>query len=150
MLTGQCNCGAVRFEITEPLVAAAYCHCTRCQRRTGTATQASAVLAPGSLKLLQGEDVLRGWWAGDGGEKVFCSVCGSHVFARNHDTQEPYAVRLGVIDGDPGVRPQGRVHVSSAAMWEPIPDDGLPRLEGGLGRPADQIRAGDELDDLMA
>ena len=27
--------------------------------------------------------------------------------------------------GDPGVRPRGRVHVASAAVWEPIPDDGL-------------------------
>jgi hypothetical protein len=29
-LTGGCNCGAVRFEVTEPLVAASYCHCKRC------------------------------------------------------------------------------------------------------------------------
>ncbi len=35
-LTGGCGCGAVRFEISEPLTAAAYCHCTRCQVRTGT------------------------------------------------------------------------------------------------------------------
>ena len=34
-LTGGCGCGAVRFEITAPLVSAVYCHCTRCQRRSG-------------------------------------------------------------------------------------------------------------------
>ena len=28
-LTGGCNCGAVRFEITEPFVGASYCHCTQ-------------------------------------------------------------------------------------------------------------------------
>ena len=33
-LTGACGCGAVRFEVTAPFVAALYCHCTRCQRRT--------------------------------------------------------------------------------------------------------------------
>lgn len=142
-LTGHCNCGAVRLEITEPLIAAAYCHCTRCQRRTGTSGGASAVLAPGALRILEGEDVLRGWWAGDGGEKVFCSVCGSHLFARNHETGEPYAVRLGVLDGDPGVRPQARLHVASAAVWEPLPDDGLTRMEGGLDRSVSAIQAGD-------
>ena len=36
-LTGGCNCGAVRFEVTAPLVGASYCHCKRCQRRSGTA-----------------------------------------------------------------------------------------------------------------
>jgi hypothetical protein len=29
-LTAGCGCGAVRFEVTEPLVSARYCHCTRC------------------------------------------------------------------------------------------------------------------------
>jgi hypothetical protein len=36
-------------------------------------------------------------------------------------------VRLGAIDGDPGVRPSVRQFVDYAAVWEEIPDDGLPR-----------------------
>jgi hypothetical protein len=39
---------------------------------------------------------------------------------------------MGSFDGDPGLRPTGRVHVASAAVWEPIPDDGLIRLPGPL------------------
>ena len=34
-LTGSCACGAVRFEITAPFFTAGYCHCKRCQRRSG-------------------------------------------------------------------------------------------------------------------
>jgi len=41
-LTGGCACGAVRFEVSEPLLGAVYCHCTRCQRRTGSAAALSA------------------------------------------------------------------------------------------------------------
>ena len=33
VLTGGCGCGAVRFEISEPLVAAAYCHYTPAEFR---------------------------------------------------------------------------------------------------------------------
>jgi hypothetical protein len=36
-LTGTCMSGQVRFEVAAPLVGALYCHCTRCQRRSGTA-----------------------------------------------------------------------------------------------------------------
>lgn len=126
-LTGGCGCGAVRFEIEAPLVAAAYCHCTRCQRRTGTAVQASARLTPGSLKVIAGDDQLRGWAPGEGLERVFCGACGSAVFARDPDGAVSI-VRLGAIDGDPGVRPQARQFVAYAAPWEPIPDDGLPRF----------------------
>ena len=35
-LTGGCNCGAVRYEVSKPLVRASYCHCKRCQRRSGS------------------------------------------------------------------------------------------------------------------
>ena len=35
-VTGGCLCGGVRFELTEPATGAGYCHCTRCQHRTGT------------------------------------------------------------------------------------------------------------------
>lgn len=39
-------------------------------------------------------------------------------------------VRLGLIQGDPGTRPEWRQWVSSAPPWDPIPDDGLPRFDG--------------------
>jgi hypothetical protein len=32
-ISGGCNCGAVRFEVTEPFVSANYRHCRRCQRQ---------------------------------------------------------------------------------------------------------------------
>ena len=41
-LTGGCLCGGVRFELTAPPSSAGYCHCTRCQRRTGTAASPQA------------------------------------------------------------------------------------------------------------
>jgi hypothetical protein len=131
-LTGGCGCGLVRFEIDSPLVAAGYCHCTRCQHRTGTATQASARLTPGSLKILSGEEHLRGWNAGSGLEKVFCGECGSAVFARDPADGAVSIVRLGAIDGDPGVRPMAHQFVAYAAPWETIPDDGLPRFDEGI------------------
>jgi hypothetical protein len=134
-LTGGCGCGAVRFEITAPLVSALYCHCTRCQRRTGAAAGASAWVAPGSFAITAGEEHLRAWAPGGGFEKVFCSECGSAVLVRNPETGEAALVRLGVIDGDPGVRPSARQFVASAAPWEPIPDDGLPRYDERMPPP---------------
>jgi len=125
-LSGHCGCGAVQFQIAAPLLGAAYCHCTRCQRRTGTGTQASALLAEDSLTVLSGEELLRGWNAGSGLEKVFCSACGSALFAREPGGGAIRIVRLGVIDGDPGVRPAARQFVDYAAPWEQIPHDGLP------------------------
>jgi hypothetical protein len=60
-LTGGCNCGAVWFEVTAPLVLASYCHCKRCQRRSGTAAAANAHPADGAFRIVAGEDRLRRW-----------------------------------------------------------------------------------------
>ena len=129
-LTGHCECGAVQFEIDEPLEAAGYCHCTRCQRRTGGSASASARVAPGSLRVVEGEEHLRAWEPEGGFAKVFCGECGSALFGRAPVSDEHSLVRMGVIDGDPGIRMQGHQYLESAAVWEPVPDDGLPRFDG--------------------
>ena len=126
-LTGGCACGAIRFEVTAPLQGANYCHCTRCQRRTGTGASANARPAAGSFRIIQGEEQLRAWRPENGFEKLFCSECGSAVFSRDPHDHERVGIRLGGFDADPGVRPSVRQFVAYAAPWEPIPDDGLPR-----------------------
>jgi hypothetical protein len=127
-LTGGCLCGGVRYEVTAPLVSASYCHCTRCQRRTGSAAAASARVAPGSLRITSGEELVRAYDPGDGGFlKEFCSACGGALWSRSPEDPDVIGVRLGTFDGDPGIRPQYRQYVTYAAVWEPLPDDGLPR-----------------------
>jgi hypothetical protein len=127
-LTGGCACGAVRFELTAPLVSAVYCHCTRCQRRTGTAASANGRAAPDSFHIVAGEDRLRAWKPEGGAEKWFCGDCGSALFSRAPGDVPAIGVRLGALDTDPGIRPSAHQFVAYAAPWEPIPDDGLPRF----------------------
>lgn len=126
-VTGHCLCGQVRFEISEPFVSAVYCHCTRCQRRSGTAAAASARVVPGALHILAGADLVRCYEPEDGFAKCFCSNCGSALWSQNPSRPGSQAVRLGTIDGDPGIRPDARQFVAYAAVWEPLPDDGLPQ-----------------------
>ncbi len=118
----------MRFELGEPPGDAGYCHCTRCQRRTGTAASASARADGNALEVLSGEELVTWWRHEDGGfEKAFCRSCGGHLFSRNPDDHAQLAVRMSAFDSDPGVRPSFRQWVAFAAPWEPIPDDGLPR-----------------------
>jgi hypothetical protein len=134
-VTGGCNCGAVRFELTEPLAAATYCHCTRCQRRTGTGASANGRVAASGFHILRGEDRIRSWKPDTGAEKFFCGDCGSALFSRVSSDAPQVGVRLGSIDGDPGIRPSVHLYTAYAAPWEPVPDDGLPRHPEA--RPAD-------------
>ncbi len=126
-LTGGCLCGSVRYEVAQPLVSAGYCHCTRCQRRTGSAAAISALVAPGSLRVTSGEELIASFDPPGGWKKAFCSACGSALWAQNPDDPDATSVRMGTFDADPGIRPSYRQFVAYAAPWEAIPDDGLPR-----------------------
>ena len=126
-IQGGCLCGKVRFALTELPQSVGYCHCTRCQRRTGSAASVQARIDGSMLRMLAGAEYVRGWRSPDGGfEKCFCGVCGAHLFSRNEDASL-MSVRMGAFDVDPGARPSYRQFVAYAAVWEPIPDDGLER-----------------------
>jgi hypothetical protein len=126
-LTGRCSCGAVRFEVAEPLVLAGYCHCTRCQRRSGAGASPNAHPAPGTFQIVAGEESLRMWRPENGREKWFCGNCGSSLFASNPNRTDPIGIRMGAFDADPGIRPSFHGFVANAPPWEAIPEDGLPR-----------------------
>ena len=128
-VTGGCMCGAVHFTVSAPLVGALYCHCKRCQRRTGTAFSVSGLTQPQTFAIEQGEDHVRIYEpGGDGWHKAFCRECGSQLFTHHPENAELIAVRLGALDGDPGVRPAMHQFTDYAAPWMPLPDDGLPRF----------------------
>jgi hypothetical protein len=127
-LAGGCMCGGVRFELSAPLLGAVYCHCKRCQRRTGTGFAVTALSAPGSYRTVSGQDLVGSWTPGDGWIKSFCKDCGSQLFATNPDNPEMVAIRMGALDEDPGTRPSAHQFTTSAAAWAPVPDDGLPNF----------------------
>jgi hypothetical protein len=124
-------CGGVRYQLSAPPEYAGYCHCTRCQRRSGTSASISAQVVRGSFTITSGEELVAAYRPQDGFEKAFCSGCGSALFSRNPADPEQIGVRMGTFDGNPGVRPSYRQYVAYAAPWEPIPDDGLPRHPEG-------------------
>jgi hypothetical protein len=126
-LTGGCMCGAVRYEVDAPLEVAYYCHCTRCQRRTGGSASISARVEPGSFRIGRGEELVSVFQPDRGFAKAFCSACGSALYSQSPDDPGIVSVRMGSFDTDPGVRPSYRQFVAYAPAWEPIPDDGLPR-----------------------
>jgi hypothetical protein len=130
MITGSCVCGAVAFEVTEPFESAGWCHCTRCQKRTGTSASAAGAAAAGTFAIVRGQESVREWAPPEGWVKAFCTDCGGHLYSRAPEGFERVAVRLGAVDGDPGIRPQYHQFTASAAVWDPLPEDGLPRHPG--------------------
>ena len=130
-MTGGCLCGGVRFEVTLPFRRANHCHCSRCRKHSGTFGLTQGRVRRDGFRLVQGQELLRVYRPPEGGAaKTFCSVCGSSLFGGTWPDGEEVSVRLGALDGDPGIRPQYHSFTESRASWDALPEDGLPRYPG--------------------
>lgn len=128
-LPGSCLCGGVRFEVTAPFLRSNYCHCTRCRKHSGAGALVQGRVPQEGFSLLAGEDLIEVYRPDDGMVKAFCRVCGSSLFGGSWPDGHEVSIRLGSLDGDPGIRPQFHNFVADAAPWDMLPDDGLPRFD---------------------
>ena len=126
-LQGSCLCGGVRFTVTEPFVTATYCHCASCKKLSGGVGTANGRVPTEAIHVLEGSELLTTYQPAEGSAKTFCSACGSNLFGGGWPESEQSSVRLSAIDSPFDQRPGSHIFVRSAAPWETLPDDGLPR-----------------------
>jgi hypothetical protein len=127
---GSCLCGGVAFEIELPFRRANMCHCSRCRKHSGGAGLVQGRVPRERFRLVRGAELIRSFRPEGGKVKAFCAVCGSSLFGGDWPDGPEVSVRLGALDGDPGIRPEYHTFVGSAAPWDVLPDDGRPRYAG--------------------
>ena len=128
----SCHCGAIRYEATVDPQRTGICHCTDCQRLTGSAYRVSVPAEDGSFRLLAGEPrvyVKRGD-AGTRRAQVFCGDCGSPLYTYDADLPGVgIGLRVGCIDERQALAPRKQKWCRSALGWTQRLD-GLPRSDG--------------------
>jgi len=117
-LSGSCLCGQVGYEIQPPFIFFHYCHCSRCQKSSGSAHSANIFLKIGQFEWTQGEDHV-GRFELPSAEYFctgFCTVCGSALpwLTRNG---KYVLVPAGTLDDDPGELPERNTYWASRAPW---------------------------------
>ncbi len=127
MQKGGCLCGAVRYEVDQPPLAEAVCHCKNCQRQSGSAFSVLQVVRAKSFKLT-GVEPKCYLDRGDSGNEVqrhFCGTCGSPVYTSQPAAPKLLFVKAGTLDDTSALAPQTHVWCSSAWPWTSIPPDAV-------------------------
>ena len=116
---GGCHCGAVRYEAEVDPARVGICHCTDCQKLTGSAYRVTVRAQSGDFRLLAGtpKTYIKTGDSGAQRAQVFCGDCGSPLYTYAVDEASTIGLRVGCIDERRDLKPRRQIWCRSALPW---------------------------------
>ena len=131
-ISGSCLCGTVTYAYTGNPKVFQYCHCTRCQKFTGSAHASNIIVDPDQFKWLSGEASVGRYELPEAKHfaTCFCKHCGSSL-PWITKSKKAVVIPAGTLDVDPQTRPLHNIFFADKAPWyqgiEPLEKyDALP------------------------
>ena len=128
VITGECFCSEVKYQINGILRDARSCHCSRCRKAFSAQASAYALVEPKEFEWLSGENLLTSFVNKQGFGLQFCSKCGSTLCGIFDGTI--HGVTLGCLNDNPNIEIGKHIYVGSKANWEVMPENVTQYLEG--------------------
>ena len=126
-IEGGCLCGKVRYSGEAEPIFAGLCHCTNCQKGSGSAFNAVVAVPKPAISITGTVSTYEG--KGDTGNptyKRFCPECGSPVAEEAAVMADVVMIPVGTLDDPSSVKPAMQIYCDSAQPWA--------LLEGGIQR----------------
>ena len=122
--TGGCQCGELRYEVVGTPRKLVVCHCTDCQRQSGSAFGMTLLVNEADFRLTQGEVKTFVSTSAAGRAKLgaFCPRCGTRIYHKPEWRPGTVSVKPGTLDDTSGLKPDMHIWISSKQPWVTIPD----------------------------
>jgi hypothetical protein len=122
---GGCACGEVRYRLASEPLFVHCCHCTRCQRQTGSAFVINVLIETERVELLAGEPEMVPVPRAGKKQKIWrCPACQIAVYSQ-YTTPRIRFVRAGTLDDPASVSPDVHIFTSTKLPWVELPE-GMP------------------------
>ena len=118
-IDGSCHCGRISFEAEVDPATVGICHCSDCQKLTGSAFRAN-VPAPAATFVLKGQPRVYIKTADSGNKRAhaFCGDCGTPIYATAIEHPQSYSLRIGTIrQRAEFAKPRLQIWCDSALPW---------------------------------
>ena len=121
---GGCFCGTIRYRIAAAPLSVYACHCTDCQRHTGSSFGLSMIVRKEALQLLRGAPKAYAVTSPEGVERHgrFCGECATRLWGEPARFPQVLILRPGTLDDTSWLEPVGHIWVRSKQPWVQIPD----------------------------
>jgi hypothetical protein len=126
-LEGGCLCGKVRYSADAEPIFVGVCHCSTCQKGSGTAFNTVVAVPKPTVSFSGTVSTYAG--RGDTGNATyrrFCPECGSPVAVEAAVMADIVMIPVGTLDDASSVQPAMQIYCDSAQPWA--------LLEGGIQR----------------
>lgn len=130
-MKGQCSCGEVQFDMLEKPLFVHACHCTNCQRQSGSAHALNAMIETSKVKVLSGKAEGFDVPTGSGmGQTIFrCPSCRVALWSTYAGAGDAFLfVRVGSLDDPATCPPDINIFTKSQQPWVTLLD-GIPAVE---------------------
>ncbi len=132
MIKGNCACGKVQFSLKKMPMIVHCCHCTWCQRETGSAFAINALVEATELEVEKGnvETITTPSNSGAGQEIVRCPHCEVALWSYYAAAKRKVAfLRVGTLEEPGHLPPDIHIYTSSKLPWFDLNDDAVKVLE---------------------
>lgn len=129
-ITGQCLCGAIKYEIQSPPAMTGVCHCKNCQRQAGSAFSTLASVPKTEFAFTAGEPKLfedRDTNSGNPVQRYFCGNCGSPIYSAIEAQPDTLILKTGTLDDTSGFKPMFHAWCDSKQDWVTL-EEGVPTI----------------------
>ena len=123
-IEGGCTCGGVRYRLTTSPLFVHCCHCSWCQRESGSAFVINALIEADCVELLSGEVEIIDTPSESGkGQKIHrCTKCKIAVWSNYAGSGDAiHFLRVGTLDHPDNVPPDVHIFTSSKQSWVTLP-----------------------------
>ena len=119
---GGCQCGAVRYRFDGATLDLAVCHCTDCQRQSGSAFGMSLWIPAEAFHLLSGSLKFFEVVCDSGRIKAcaFCPRCGTRIYHRTDEAG--ISIKAGTLDDTSSLRPTSHYWTKRKQPWVHVPE----------------------------
>jgi len=114
LMSGGCQCGAVRYRLHETPTNPHICHCRMCQKAFGSYFAPLAGVPRDAFEITRG--AMATFRSSDMAERGFCAACGTPLSFR-YLTSKRIAVSLGSLDDPEAVRPAHQYGTEARVSW---------------------------------
>lgn len=128
-MTGGCDCGAIRYALSDEPFDADFCHCRTCQRTTGAPVSAWMDLRVEHVTWTT--DTAPTLYASSSNiRRGFCARCGSALTYQSVSNSAYLTLAITSLDQPERAAPRYHIHTDSAVSWLALTDT-LPRHPAG-------------------